>query len=315
MFHGIFAYIDRIVHLVKPRQMLYMAIDGVAPRAKMNQQRSRRFRSAQDLAEAADAARAAGEDIDDDKIFDSNCITPGTEFMEKLSKHLDYFIAKKLREDSLWQRMKVIYSGHDVPGEGEHKIMDYIRSSKMQPGYPQNIRHCLYGLDADLVMLALVSHEPHFCLLREEIDFGFNRPKRDTHDVKVVTRQTNEVKWQLLHISLLRQYLFHELGEGAPEWFGLERAMDDFVFMCMLCGNGACVRPAAARLGRCAQSATRSHRVRRRTPPLPSWLTPAFSLLYFCLSARPPARPPAPRAPRRPRHRPLHRDNLSLTLT
>ena len=237
MFKGIFAYIDRIVHLVKPRQMLYMAIDGVAPRAKMNQQRSRRFRSAQDLAEAATAARAAGEIIDDSKIFDSNCITPGTEFMEKLSKHLDYFIAKKMREDSLWQRMKVIYSGHDVPGEGEHKIMDYIRSSKMTPGYPPNIRHCLYGLDADLVMLALVSHEPHFCLLREEIDFGFNRPARDTHDVKVVTRQTNEVKWQLLHISLLRQYLFHELGEGAPAWFNLERAMDDFVFMCMLCGN------------------------------------------------------------------------------
>ena len=92
--------------------------------------------------------------------------------MTRLSEQLRYFINKKITEDANWRDIEVVLSGHEVPGEGEHKIMEYIRLSRAQPDYNPNVRHCLYGLDADLIMLGLLSHDPHFCLLREEVKFG-----------------------------------------------------------------------------------------------------------------------------------------------
>ena len=82
---------------IKPRKVLIIAVDGVAPRAKMNQQRSRRFRSAQEAAANLERARKKGDNVPSaEELFDSNCITPGTEFMEKLNAHFEYFIRKKV---------------------------------------------------------------------------------------------------------------------------------------------------------------------------------------------------------------------------
>ncbi|ORE15032.1 putative 5-3 exonuclease [Rhizopus microsporus] len=175
---GIFQYIEHLFSKIKPKKLFFMAIDGVAPRAKMNQQRSRRFRTAKDAEDARRKAIQNGEELPPEPPFDTNCITPGTSFMIKLTQQLRYFISKKVQEDANWRNVEIVLSGPEVPGEGEHKIMEYIRLSKAQPDYDPNTRHCLYGLDADLLMLGLLSHDPHFALLREEVVFGKHQKKK-----------------------------------------------------------------------------------------------------------------------------------------
>ncbi|KAK6598406.1 5'-3' exoribonuclease 1 [Botrytis cinerea] len=234
MFIAIFNYIEHLYGKIKPKQLFYMAVDGVAPRAKMNQQRARRFRTALDVENAREKAIKEGKEMPKEDAFDSNSITPGTEFMQKLTLQLKYFIAKKISEDVDWQGTEIVLSGHEVPGEGEHKIMEYIRLKKAQPDYDPNRRHCLYGLDADLIMLGLLSHDPHFCLLREEVTFG--------RQSKAKSKELEHQNFYLMHLCIVREYLeleFQELKEdgvlGFP--FDLERVIDDFILMAFFVGN------------------------------------------------------------------------------
>lgn len=154
--------------------------------------------------------------------------------MVKLTQQLKYFINKKVSEDVDWQGVEIVLSGHEVPGEGEHKIMEYIRLAKAQANYDPNVRHCLYGLDADLIMLGLVSHDPHFCLLREEVTFG--------RQSKTKSKELEHQNFYLLHLCIVREYLaleFQELKEDVVLSFSfdLERIIDDFILMAIFVGN------------------------------------------------------------------------------
>ncbi|KAI9841257.1 MAG: hypothetical protein M1838_003656 [Thelocarpon superellum] len=234
MFIAIFSYLEHLLALIKPQKLFFMAIDGVAPRAKMNQQRARRFRSALDSELAREKAIREGVEMPKEDAFDSNCITPGTGFMAKLTEQLKYFINKKVSEDVDWQGIEIVLSGHEVPGEGEHKIMEYIRLAKAQPNYDPNVRHCLYGLDADLIMLGLLSHDPHFCLLREEVTFGRQSQKK--------SKELEHQNFYLMHLCIVREYLeleFQELKEpGALSFpYDMERVIDDFILMAFFVGN------------------------------------------------------------------------------
>ncbi|KAM9440209.1 5'-3' exoribonuclease 1 isoform 2-T2 [Clarias gariepinus] len=233
IFADIFHYLEVLFRIIKPRKVFFMAVDGVAPRAKMNQQRGRRFRSAKEAEEKIKKALEKGEVLPTEARFDSNCITPGTEFMVRLQEQLKYFVQQKLSTDRMWQGVRVYLSGHETPGEGEHKIMEFIRSEIATSGHDPNTRHCLYGLDADLIMLGLTSHEPHFSLLREEVRFGGKKNQ------KRITAP-EETTFHLLHLSLMREYIGYEfspLRERISFGYDVERIIDDWILMGFLVGN------------------------------------------------------------------------------
>uniref|UniRef100_A0A673FUS0 5'-3' exoribonuclease n=1 Tax=Sinocyclocheilus rhinocerous TaxID=307959 RepID=A0A673FUS0_9TELE len=268
MMVAIFEYIDRLFNIVRPRRVLYMAIDGVAPRAKMNQQRSRRFRASKEGVELVEEKNKMREEVIQrggylppegiKERFDSNCITPGTEFMDNLAKCLRYYIADRLTNDPGWRNITVFLSDASVPGEGEHKIMDFIRRQRAQPNHDPNTHHCLCGADADLIMLGLATHEPNFTIIREEFKpnkprpcalcgqmgheikdcQGLAREKQGEHDEFADTVPVSEQEFIFIRLSVLREYLERELTMASlPFPFNFERSVDDWVFMCFFVGN------------------------------------------------------------------------------
>lgn len=199
LFQDVCKSIEDLVTTCNPSKRIILCIDGPAPLSKQSQQRQRRFRSAQE---------------NNTNGFDSNCITPGTKFMDYLSKYVDWFIRKKINEDVKWQNFEVILSNEKVPGEGEHKIINYMRAygNKTES-------YCLCGMDADLIMLSLGTHYPNFYILREDI-----------YD------NTNE--FFLLNIGQVHT----KLGEllkwtNTDVQYTANNAIEDFIFLCFMVGN------------------------------------------------------------------------------
>ncbi|CAN0201775.1 unnamed protein product, partial [Ectocarpus fasciculatus] len=274
MYKNIMDYVDRLFSAVRPRRLLYLAIDGVAPRAKMNQQRSRRFRSAQEAEEAAELMEETRQAMKEmgmkvppkaKPAWDSNIITPGTEFMHNLSRYLRFYVQDRVNRDKAWQNIKVILSDASEPGEGEHKIMDFVRRQRTQPGYDPNQHHILHGLDADLIMLGLATHERSFTILREQVLFGRQQKEASERKAAAMSAARDALAGvgqkakrgehgehdgdvsphkplQMLQLWTLREYLENEFKEleapgRVPFGYDFERVVDDFVFLCFFVGN------------------------------------------------------------------------------
>uniref|UniRef100_A0A0E0MCN4 5'-3' exoribonuclease n=1 Tax=Oryza punctata TaxID=4537 RepID=A0A0E0MCN4_ORYPU len=244
VFEAMFDYMDLLFRIVRPTRLLYLA------EVEENLLRDR-FR--------AEGKKVLPREASSE-VSDPNVITPGTEFMDKLSDALKYYIRALLNSDPLWKDINVILSDANVPGEGEHKIMSFIRAQRGREGYDPNTRHCLYGLDADLIMLALASHEVHFSILREEVLDQNNQentipitPKTFTSQEAAkfkcrawfhrITEARTEGKlpkkpYQFLNIWVLREYLELDMKIPNPvQTLDIERIIDDFVFICFLTGN------------------------------------------------------------------------------
>ncbi len=199
----------------------------------MNQQRARRFRSAKEATDLKKKLSAQGKNVLD--LFDSNAISPGTEFMMELCQQLHFFVKHKISTDPLYKDLEVILTDGTVPGEGEHKMLDYIRQLRLKENYDPNTRHCFYGADADLIMLSLLTHEPHFTIIREE---HVVRKQKNGGVQRLELSKTSN--FQLIYVSLLREYMMLEYKPLAAKMkmkFDIERIIDDFVFFCFFIGN------------------------------------------------------------------------------
>ena len=194
MIDKILSEITRLLDHTEVTDLLYIAIDGIAPKGKMKQQRQRRFRSALE------------RKYSPDNLWQTNAISPGTYFMDKLNKALREYI------ETL--SMKIILSDSDERGEGEHKILRYIKKNDLKG------RICIYGLDADLIMLSLVSRKENIYLLRERTEYNI---------------EDTEEEFIYLKICPLKNHIINSLN--IDDHVDRDIIIDDYIFMCFLLGN------------------------------------------------------------------------------
>ena len=171
MPQAVIDYLDNIISIVRPTKLVYIAIDGVAPRAKMNQQRKRRFKVIKEKADMNQLKRKYGDfTVDNIHNIDFNMISPGTQFMYDVSKRIRSHIRTQInRKDSYWYGLDVVYSDSTVPGEGEHKIMRHIRGK-----CTDDDKIVVYGMDSDLIFLCMSNYRPNICLFRENVQLDKN---------------------------------------------------------------------------------------------------------------------------------------------
>jgi 5'-3' exonuclease len=199
-YKKIVSYIDYIVSIVQPRKKVVLCIDGPAPIAKQNQQRSRRFKSARDKTE------------EEFRTFDTNSITPGTVFLDNMSRYIDWWIRQKVSND--WKHLDIIFSNEKVAGEGEQKIVQYVREFGRD-----DETYMISAMDADVIMLSLATHRPNIYVLRE-------------------TMMPYNGSFFIINVGDMRERLMTLMKwEKDTDIFSSRLAINDFVFLCFFIGN------------------------------------------------------------------------------
>ena len=207
LIKSIIQKIKEYIKIVKPVGKVMIAFDGVAPAAKLKQQRNRRYKSA--LEKILKKDNTIG--------WDKTAITPGTEFMEKLGKRINRHFQKK---------KNIIVSDSSEPGEGEHKIFQYIRDNEDRH---KNEVTMIYGLDADLIMLCL-NHLPvskEIYLFRETPDF-----------IRSLNADLEPNSNYFLDIPELAKHIILEMnGQKEPDSIQEKNRLYDYIFLCFFLGN------------------------------------------------------------------------------
>ena len=224
MIIEVIKYIELLIDITKPTKSIYIAIDGVVPYSKIKQQRQRRFKSISDKALFNSIKTKHSKDISND--WNSSAITPGTIFMDKLTKKLIKFSD----EYSKKYKIKIIFSSAYTEREGEHKLIHYLKNlDKKKLG-----NSVIYGLDADLIFLSLSLDIDNIFLLREG---------------SVFEKKAEDNIFNFVDIDKMKQCLQKEITESLEnvlEEEGLEKDLikvenklfiNDFIFMGYFIGN------------------------------------------------------------------------------
>ncbi|ORE00612.1 XRN4 [Hepatospora eriocheir] len=168
-------------------------------------------------------------------IFDKNSITPGTKFMERLDNFIRTYIKYKMSTDEVWKRCTVIYSDHKVPGEGEQKIMEYIRIHQGH-NYNKDYKHVIYSPDADLIFLGLTLQNHNVRIMREDEIKKVIETDNPTSELALETDFRN-MKFIFVEINKMRNSMVDAFINDIGETFDSKRFIRDFIFLCFTVGN------------------------------------------------------------------------------
>jgi len=197
MYIDILNKIKECIILTNVKNCVYLLIDGTAPKMKMIQQRQRRLKS-----------------IRENKIWNTNNITPGTKFMNNLNLFLEKNLPILIKEIN--QNLKFVISDSNSPGEGEHKIMDIIDHLN------SNTINIIYGLDADLIMLSMIRNHNIF-LLRETTDYNI---------------ENVDSKYIFCNINLLKYHIIQDIkSNNIIINISDNQLLFDYLFICFFLGN------------------------------------------------------------------------------
>ena len=230
--------IDKYIDTISPDGIIYIAFDGVAPVAKLEQQRTRRYKSSFEtqlggllppvpprLLGKVDQFNSTQQKVvaPPKKTWNKTAITPGTEFMNKLDKYIHNHYRNSEKKLGV---KKIIISTSTEIGEGEHKIFQFIRNN---PELHKTQTTLVYGLDADLIMLGL-NHLPvakKIYLFRETPEF-----------IKSINSNFIPNENYILDLPELAKTIISRMNNyKSINKKQLHNRLYDYIFLCFFLGN------------------------------------------------------------------------------
>jgi len=213
------------IELISPSEVAYVAFDGVAPFAKMDQQRNRRYKSVM-LSTIAKTINSSDDSMQENISWSTSNITPGTLFMKRLSEEVSRHLYKY--SEAHPEIKSLIVSTSNEPGEGEHKMFRYMRdyfSDCKVKASKDTV--AVYGLDSDLIMLSVFHYKlvNNIFIFRETPEFAKSIVDMNPLDTK------NECSF--MDISRLSWGILHELQCNGVN----NHRIYDYVFLCFFLGN------------------------------------------------------------------------------